>query len=1282
MNEKKYPASYFLILLAAIPSLFALSASSSANTLTPEAERATKKGLVAAEQQQWNLAVRFFEDARKSAPLAPEIFFNLGLAESKIPAHELRSISWFNAYLTAAPQAPNLKAVQDMRDKLEIRTEGSIGKIIGQAKQLAGQFPNERDRISAYLKVGEAMAGTGDLNGAKQIVGSIPANYSTLLGNIAVALAKAGDVRGAKEVLSRMDTNDKIHRGSAYSAVAEVQADAGDISGALLTADVFDDDSGYNKYQALIAIAKAMHKAKRYEEAKKTFLRARNNTLKRSSKYFSYAVGIAQASVGDFKGALETAALTEDGGFRSHIYNAIKDGIDKQLNDGETGKTQSLQDLIAATQPLTDDDGKNRILSSIYFTEFERLIASGNISEARITAGKIPPDTGKYNNDRSKAFSRLFDHAIRYGDITAAKAEFDRIDDPTLKTKAATVFFRQYMAAGDMKTARSLLISIRSVIQKNESSLREIIKMLNKAGYTADAVETALMLNEEYYRSYALSDIVDAQLEAEDIEGAKKTAGLIKDSSYKVGQSAMKTIAKKLAKIGEIDEAKKTALMINDQNTKSDIYSVISEQEAAWGKFDSAKKTAELITNDVTRFDVYIKIAHVQYSAGYRKTLQETLGQAKELADKMSDAAKRAEAYSRLAYWYQCYDSDMSGVAKDILAFAKKETLRIPDPLRRSEAFSGNYYDLSKSQKIIGYFTDFRESLLSSADAAYLMKNDKSYSGSDFSSGASQLASIGDFTGAKRLADMIDSSEYAWGNALERIASSKAESGDIKGALKIFNAIPIDGGQRESIAERIAEAYLKTGNIRDAKAIIANNKKDPGYNLFEAMTKAGEMEWAWKAISKRKDDSWLEWFYMYIAEAQARKGDIGGAQKTAVNVSDSYHISVICKAMAEGGAIAQALEFVDRVKDAHYRRASYMSIAKILIKKGDVAGAGKIIDKLMKDKMNITDTIEVADLQAQIGDITGALKTLDQVHSKDAEYESWSQYKIVINMDADAVAKWQPVLEGIKDEYWRSTAYTNRIEAMKDKVAAKQLTLGISDKYQQTKIFLAMVSKAIIDNNLSHATELAGLIPYEGYRMLAFSEITSAAINKNSFVSVSEKIKQLPDSAGKTYILLDAVKGLMEAGEIKSIAALLAATKKSAAAMPDNYWKARAYAETCQMASQLGDRKMSSDLQSLADGIAGRLTENDKLLWSNYQTASSLKPIAGLKTDQKQRKKTEKWIKLIDDDLSKPLFMDMQGYIQSLTTKTAPWDIFNGLIEAADKTSAMLKQINTIASDK
>jgi tetratricopeptide (TPR) repeat protein len=105
--------------------------------LSEAAAEPFQRGLAAAQQQDWKLAMRYLTDAQKADPDAPEILFNLGLASSKLPGYELRSMAWFQAYLLADPNAANAQAVRSQLLATEIAFESKIGKILEQLEPVA-----------------------------------------------------------------------------------------------------------------------------------------------------------------------------------------------------------------------------------------------------------------------------------------------------------------------------------------------------------------------------------------------------------------------------------------------------------------------------------------------------------------------------------------------------------------------------------------------------------------------------------------------------------------------------------------------------------------------------------------------------------------------------------------------------------------------------------------------------------------------------------------------------------------------------------------------------------------------------------------------------------------------------------------------------------------------------------------------------------------------------------------------------------------------------------------
>ena len=95
----------------------AVYAQSSGSTLSPEAEQAILRGKAAAQQQKWDLAIKYFGEARKAAPNSPHVLFNLALAYDKSGGKEFLAIAWYRAYLTSAPNAPD---AEEVRSRIEI----------------------------------------------------------------------------------------------------------------------------------------------------------------------------------------------------------------------------------------------------------------------------------------------------------------------------------------------------------------------------------------------------------------------------------------------------------------------------------------------------------------------------------------------------------------------------------------------------------------------------------------------------------------------------------------------------------------------------------------------------------------------------------------------------------------------------------------------------------------------------------------------------------------------------------------------------------------------------------------------------------------------------------------------------------------------------------------------------------------------------------------------------------------------------------------------------------
>ena len=383
-----------LILLAclslALP--FATLAQTNAPTpLPPAAQEALDKGIIAAKIPDYLLAIRYFEEARKSAPQAPVVYLNMGLAESRIPGRELRSIAWFGAYLAAYSDAPNAAAVREQIAVLEVKNQSNTSRFLITVQKAASQVTGDENyQIWSLQQLAWLWIEAGDFSAALKIAygpffaGSYRQSY--IQSDIAQAQAKRGDISGARKTAQLIDAKENQAVGYAQRSIAEAQAESGDAAGALKTAGLIQDES--------------------------TRVAAQED------------IGKALARKGDYAGALRTAEMVQ-GEKRSSIQEIVARA---QLIAGDSAGARKTTDLIQ--EPLL----KLRMLAQM--AEVQIVvgdIAGGKstLASAQKTVGLMPLDS---NDDRSlahtiiaRAQAKAGDHAGAQISLASAQEEAEQI---------------------------------------------------------------------------------------------------------------------------------------------------------------------------------------------------------------------------------------------------------------------------------------------------------------------------------------------------------------------------------------------------------------------------------------------------------------------------------------------------------------------------------------------------------------------------------------------------------------------------------------------------------------------------------------------------------------------------------------------------------------------------------------------------------------------------------------------------------------------------------------
>lgn len=237
--------------------------------LPPAAQDLLDKGIAAARLPDYLVAIQYFEEARKIAPDAPIIYFNLGLAESKIPGRELRAICWFGAYLAAEPRTPNAASVREQMTILDVKNRSDLGRLIKTMESAARLVPPDKFLIVTDLNTGNPLhetlvlyAKSGDVRGALQIANEVTDPYWKAWAQAAIgfALGSAGDDQAARKAyalaLITSEHASEKDRSHIQIRIAEAMAKLGDIDNAMKTKDGIRNADDRTTAMLLISQAK------------------------------------------------------------------------------------------------------------------------------------------------------------------------------------------------------------------------------------------------------------------------------------------------------------------------------------------------------------------------------------------------------------------------------------------------------------------------------------------------------------------------------------------------------------------------------------------------------------------------------------------------------------------------------------------------------------------------------------------------------------------------------------------------------------------------------------------------------------------------------------------------------------------------------------------------------------------------------------------------------------------------------------------------------------------
>jgi tetratricopeptide (TPR) repeat protein len=534
-------------------------------SLSTAAQQIVNKGIFAAKQQDYLLAIRYFNDARKIAPDAPEIYFDLGLAESKIPGRELRAIAWFGAYLAANPDAPNTAAVRDQIEALDVKGQGNVSRVIKSVQDQAGQ---KGIKASSLILVAGLWAEARDLAGALKVANQIQDADDKDEARAAIARiqVRAGDIAGAFKIANQIQAG--FWRSSAQTAIAEAQVKARDIAGAKSTLAAALESI----QQIPSEYPNGTHKSIAQATVADAFVKV--GDLASAQNMLAAAVKTANQIVGD---AAADKAIARIGEVLPNVHmkpDIWVDALRAASQIQEAVIRIDPQIAIAEAQLYAGD------IAGALSTLAIALKTADRIGEPGTRFSKQPgiKDLKAHSKER---IARL---QVKAGDIVGALKTANQIQPPYWKSATQTDIAEGQMKAGDIASAKNTLAASLRTASQNQPALGKsralvrIARFLVKLGDVPGArgtLEAALKAGEqsEYPDARVLARALvaeasaeisaEVQIKAGDIDGAIGTLTNALKAFDQISDDDEKAVARGnvaglLAKAGDSADAKST----------------------------------------------------------------------------------------------------------------------------------------------------------------------------------------------------------------------------------------------------------------------------------------------------------------------------------------------------------------------------------------------------------------------------------------------------------------------------------------------------------------------------------------------------------------------------------------------------------------------------------------------------------------------------------------------------------------------------------------------------
>ena len=576
-----------------------LSVQAADTALPPDAQEAMARGLAAARQQEWPLAIKHLTEARKIAPTDPQVAFNLALACDKAGGRELLVITLYRTYLAGAPKAANANQVEQRILELEVQAEAGVAKLIRKIKEMVAALPEgaamfNLDSTHSLLSYAESTMGDFDAAIETATLLADTKSRDTAYVYAARALVSLGELENAARTSSRVaNKQDSDVQGEIswiYDRIFEGQLSIGNLIGAKeMIAQMLSDNQKAAAYQSLID---ALLKARDFKAATDTV------ALLPGEKRLSFLekIATAQREAGDRSGCFQTLLLCRK----------VAAGLPDEAN-----RFKALLDVAARHKSFWDKAGVLEL-----------------VEQAKSSVSKIP-------DDQMHQLARYYAWA---GDLKEAKRLAELIPDTDASRKGKWKWWAylwittSQIAAGEKIAARETVAMMMSSFPEVRNDTPDI-----QSFYLAQAL-AVLDLDEQFrlfmgtawkielMKAFALVQFIhfeqadrDAALQV--LQQAKDMALKLSDKTQGLGVlTSVASLCISDENTREAQEAVSQALALSldvpEGKTKDLYLGSISGVQFEFGNLEGAAGTAAKIGDAETRDRAYRRILKAYVSAG------------------------------------------------------------------------------------------------------------------------------------------------------------------------------------------------------------------------------------------------------------------------------------------------------------------------------------------------------------------------------------------------------------------------------------------------------------------------------------------------------------------------------------------------------------------------------------------------------------------------------------------------------------------------------------------